>query len=385
MPRDNRKENQFFRGWENPAEFLAGEILPRLASWYREAARSLPWRSDPTPYHVWISEIMLQQTRVEAVKPYYERFLLELPDVEALAVCQEDRLMKLWEGLGYYSRARNLQKAARMISGSYDGRLPDTKKELLALPGIGPYTAGAILSIAYGKPAAAVDGNVLRVFARLFSSEADISEPEVKAETERVLTGAMEAVSVLLPPGTVTQSLMELGAIVCVPNGEPHCMICPVREQCTALERGLCGVLPVKKKKAERRVVEKTVLIIFMDGKLLIRKRPEKGLLAGLYELPNYDSYLGKDEVRERLEKAGLKVLEIREAEIAKHIFTHVEWHMKGYVIEAEDAPAETLAEIENEGRQGGDVPGGFLAVTKEELRRDYSIPGAFSAYKHYM
>lgn len=383
MPRDNRKENQFFRGWENPAEFLAGEILPPLASWYREAARSLPWRSDPTPYHVWISEIMLQQTRVEAVKPYYERFLLELPDVEALAECQEDRLLKLWEGLGYYSRAGNLQKAARILAGSYACRLPETKKELLALPGIGPYTAGAILSIAYGKSAAAVDGNVLRVFARLFGSEADISEPQVKAEADRVLTGAMESLSPVIPPGTVTQSLMELGALVCVPNGEPHCMICPVRERCTAQERGLCDSLPQKKKKAERKVCEKTVLIIFRDGKLLIRKRPAKGLLAGLYEFPNFDSYLGEEEVRERLRGMGLKVLKIREAENAKHIFTHVEWHMKAYVIEAENTSASPAA-IEYSSGGRGKVSGSLLAVTAEEIRDGYSIPGAFSAYKRY-
>ena len=311
----------------------------QLMKWYESAKRDLPWRKTKDPYRIWISEIMLQQTRVAAVIPYYERFLEELPSVKDLSEVEEDRLMKLWQGLGYYSRARNLKRAAVEIVERYSGRLPETYRELLSLPGIGPYTAAAIASIAFSEPVPAVDGNVLRVLARLNDDERDIADPRTKEAVFRQLSESMPD-----DAGTFNQAMMELGATVCVPNGAPLCEHCPLKENCLARKNGTIGERPVKTKKAKREAERKTVFVLKNGERYLIRKRPDKGLLAGLYELPNTEGFLTQKETETFLSRLGVRPV----GTIAKyervHIFTHREWHMQVYAVEiAEADPAEYI------------------------------------------
>ena len=305
-------------------------LTPPVLAWYRANARDLPWRKTSDPYRIWVSEIMLQQTRVAAVLGYYARFLDAFPAVGDLASAPEDLLLKLWEGLGYYSRARNLQKAARIVRDS--GRFPDSFAELLKLPGVGEYTAAAIASAAFGIPEAAVDGNVLRVAARLTDCHDDISDPAVKKK----LRGWVQDV---FPDSGAdirifNQALMELGAVVCVPNGPPKCLLCPARERCLAFARGTFDALPVKKAKKPRRVEEKTVFVLLLEGRAALRKRPDSGLLAGLWEFPNTDGVLDEDAAAEVLRSWGLEPKSWRKRLTAKHLFTHVEWRMTGYVLE---------------------------------------------------
>lgn len=340
-------------------------VTPLLA-WFAGHARVLPWRSDPTPYKVWISEIMLQQTRVEAVKPYFERFIRELPDIPSLSVCPEDRLLKLWEGLGYYNRVRNLQEAAKQIEEQYDGKMPSDPIELRKLKGIGPYTAGAIASIAFGQRAAAVDGNVLRVVTRLTEDDTDITKQDFRKKLEILLTEIMPKGKC----GEFNQALMELGAMVCVPNGDPQCRICPWCEICLAHKNGAETKYPVKTEKKPRKIEEKTILLILDGEKMVLRKRPEKGLLSGLYEFPSEKGYLSETEAVKQVEKMGFSPLRVQALEDAKHIFTHVEWHMKGFLVR--------VAETE-------DVPNGMILANKEETERDYPIPSAYAAYTKVM
>lgn len=328
-----------------------GLVIPLLA-WYNEEKRDLPWRRDPTPYHVWLSEIMLQQTRVAAVLDYYRRFLDALPTVADLAACGEDALMKLWQGLGYYSRARNLQKAARVITTDYGGVFPGDYAAIRALPGVGDYTAGAISSIAFGLPHPAVDGNVLRVVSRLTADGRDINDPA----TKRSVTQALETVIPLKAPGDFNQALMELGATVCLPSGAPLCEKCPLRDLCQAYRRDLTASLPVKAPKKPRRVEERDVYLIFRDGKAALRQRPERGLLAGLWEYPNELSP-SAPPVPGRADFALT----------AKHIFTHIEWHMTAYTVEAE---TEAL-------------PAGWVWADKGALAEQYSVPSAFQSFEH--
>ena len=329
------------------------ELLPiPLLQWYRENARVLPWRSDPTPYHVWISEIMLQQTRVAAVLDYYRRFLAELPTVADLAAVEEDRLMKLWQGLGYYNRARNLQKAARQIMEDYGGVFPNTYEAIHALAGIGDYTAGAISSIAFGIPEPAVDGNVLRVTARITGDDGDIMKPDTKARMGQALKRVMPVEA----PGDFNQALMELGATVCLPNGAPLCDQCPAKDFCTARLTERTGELPVKAAKKARRVEERTVFLIFRDGAVALRRRKRRGLLAGLWEYPNELSPA----------PCPVEALSLEQGPSGKHIFTHIEWHMKAVLVQAAN---DTL-------------PQGWVWATLEELDRDYAVPNAFQAFK---
>ncbi len=300
-----------------------------VVAWFQEHKRDLPWRRNPDAYRVWVSEIMLQQTRVEAVKPYYERFLKELPTVEALAEAKEDKLLKLWEGLGYYNRVRNMQKAAQQIMIDYQGRFPDTYEEIRSLKGIGNYTAGAISAFAYGIPKPAVDGNVLRVVSRLVGSREDIMKQSVRKKMEEALERVIPADAA----SDFNQGLIELGAIVCVPNGEAKCGECPVAGLCEARKRGLTAEIPVKSRSKARRVEHRTVFL-FRDGKrLAIRKRPSKGLLAGLYEFPSETGKMSLGEAAEYSKKIGLAPVRIKELGEAKHVFSHVEWHMTGYEI----------------------------------------------------
>ena len=252
-------------------------ISPALLNWFYANHRILPFRSDPTPYHVWLSEIMLQQTRVSAALPYYERFLAALPDIPALAACEEEKLHKLWEGLGYYSRVRNLQKAAKIVCEQYGGELPADYDALRALPGIGDYTAGAIASISFGLPVPAVDGNVLRVFSRLYNDDGLITDPKVKrAFTARVMEHQPPAA-----PGDYNQALMELGALVCVPNGAPLCEQCPLAHLCQARAAGTALSLPRKAAPKARRIEPVTLAVVRSPAGVLLQQRPEKGLLAG--------------------------------------------------------------------------------------------------------
>ena len=306
-------------------------ISAPLLAWFYENRRSLPFRDDPTPYHIWVSEVMLQQTRMSAVLPYYARFMEEYPTPVALAASDPDRLHRIWEGLGYYSRADNLRRAAIVITEQYGGDLPRTYEELLALPGIGEYTAGAIASISMNIPAPAVDGNVLRVFSRLYNDRADILHPYTK---RRVTAQVMEE----MPsdtPGDFNQALMELGALVCVP-GQPQCDNCPLRHLCGAAAAGTAAALPFRAPKKPRRVEEITVLLIRSESGWLLTKREEKGLLAGLWQFPNVSGQLDTQQALEQLRTWGLHPRQLQKEILRKHIFTHIQWNMKGIYLEVE-------------------------------------------------
>ena len=352
------------------------QLVEPLQNWFKGNARVLTWRENPTAYYVWISEIMLQQTRVEAVKPYFDRFIKELPDVKALAECPEDKLLKLWEGLGYYNRVRNLKVAANQIMEEYGGVIPSEYNELLKLKGIGHYTAGAIASIAYGKEVPAVDGNVLRVISRVTADDSDIMKQSVRTHMEELLLEVMNDEDAKVVPSAFNQALMELGATVCVPNGEPHCEDCPWKELCEAKRQNRINELPVKKKAKERRVEEKTVFIIKDGEKLALHKRPAKGLLAGLYELPNTEGYLKENEIIEFIKEKGYVPVRIQPVGEAKHIFSHVEWHMKGYVVFLQAGEYELLEDKKTEN---------WIFVDVEETRDNYAIPSAFSKYTEYL
>lgn len=321
-----------------------------LLAWYRANARDLPWRRTTDPYQIWVSEIMLQQTRVAAVLGYYARFLETFPTVEALAAAPEERLMKLWEGLGYYSRARNLQKAARIVA-EQGGRFPDTYQDLLALPGVGDYTASAIASAAFGRREAAVDGNVLRVVARISGDGGDIARPDTKAR----MRAALQAVLPVDAPGDFNQALMELGATVCLPNGAPLCDRCPAADFCTARREERTGELPVKAAKKARRIEARTVFLIFWEKKVALRRRPGRGLLAGLWEYPNELSPAPCP-----VEAAGLSG-----GPAGKHIFSHIEWHMTAQIVEAASP----------------ELPEGWVWADRAALERDYAVPNAFQAF----
>ena len=308
--------------WEN-----LNALTAPLLTWYDLNGRTLPWRSIVTPYRTWVSEIMLQQTRVSAVIPYFERFMAELPDVAALADVPEERLLKLWEGLGYYSRARNLQKAAKIVVSDFGGALPQSYHALLSLPGIGEYTAAAIASINFSEPVAAVDGNLLRVAARVSGCADDIMDARVRKQFTAHLNDAID----LARPGAYNQAMMDLGATVCLPNGAPKCEICPARTVCEAYKNGLTEVLPVRAKKKARKIEERTVLLLFQGGKVALRKRPDTGLLASLWEFPSILGNLDESGVSLALAQMGLSAESIAPAGSAKHIFTHIEWDMKGY------------------------------------------------------
>ena len=352
------------------AELLRG-MIPPLLKWYRAKARSLPWRDDPAPYRVWLSEIMLQQTRVAAVMPYFDRFLDALPDVQSLAECSEETLMKLWQGLGYYNRARNLQKAARILMKEHGGRIPSSFDELLSLPGIGRYTAAAISSIAYGGSHPAVDGNVLRVIARLALCPEDIS----KDRTKRTIEDALQAVYPPREGGDINQALMELGATVCLPNGEPHCGQCPLRLLCLAWEEGCIADYPRKAKKKNRRREQLTVLRLEMGGLLAIRKRPAKGLLAGLWELPHLPGHASRREITAWCREQGYSLQSIEPLPPACHIFSHVEWDMTGWRLKV--APERVM----EAGTLYGTGPKGLQWRSPEEIAEGYSIPAAFQYF----
>ncbi len=336
-------------------------IAKPLLTWYDSGRRILPWREDPTPYHVWLSEIMLQQTRVEAVKPYYDRFICRLPDIESLASVEEEELLKLWEGLGYYNRARNLKKSAIQISTEYGGKMPEDYDKLMELTGVGSYTAGAIASIAFGKPVPAVDGNVLRILSRLRADDRDIMDAKVKKAIEEEL----RAVIPKERPGDFNQALMELGATVCVPNGSPKCGQCPWKEICQAKRQGNASEYPKKRAKKARSIEKKTVLLIQYEQRIALNKRPSEGLLAGMYEFPSIEGHQEEKKVIAYLKRLGVMPLRIRRLEPAKHIFTHKEWHMTGYYIRVDDLTGM----------------GEYVFVDPAEIKNKYPVPSAYAAY----
>ena len=397
--------------------------LNALLCWYDENRRVLPWREDPTPYHVWLSEIMLQQTRVEAVRGYYDRFLKVLPDIASLAAADEDTYLKLWEGLGYYSRVRNLHKGAVTVMEEYGGRMPETAAELIRIPGIGPYTAAAVASIAFGECIPAIDGNLLRVFARLTRYEEDIKTEAAKkaayefylaamtkllqldeaAETAKA-AAAKVAASTRRPsekegkssdapgadtlcheqqkkrniPGDVNQALMDLGATVCLPNAVPLCGQCPFEKCCGAHAAGQETDYPEKQAKKERKQEKLTVFLIHDAEKIALRKRAAKGLLAGLYEFPNTPGHLSEEEALQFVREIGFPPLRIRKLPEAKHIFTHKEWHMTGYEILADELAGSSEEKSKKPAKKAGS--GIFLAEISE-IRDVYSVPSAFAAY----
>ena len=344
------------------------DLSRSLLDWYDRNGRSLPWRTDPSPYHVWLSEIMLQQTRVEAVRSYYARFLEALPTIEALAKADEDLCTKLWQGLGYYSRVRNLRRAAGQIMKEYGGVMPDTSRELQKLAGIGPYTAAAIASICFGERIPAIDGNLLRVFSRMTGYDKDIRSGAAK-------TAAKEFYNEVFPRercGDFNQALMDLGACVCLPNGVPLCGKCPWAAYCRAHKDGTCQQLPVIAAKAVRAIEHKTVFLIYYRGGLVLRRRPEKGLLAGLYEYPNTDGTLDSSEISSYLRTLGFSAVQARPLPEAKHIFTHKEWHMTGW---------EILADEWEDFASGEPKEHDLFLATASDLRDVYSIPSAFAKY----
>ena len=335
-------------------------IKAPLLRWYDENRRILPWREEVSPYRTWVSEIMLQQTRVAAVLPYFARFMEAFPTVEALAAAEEEKLLKLWEGLGYYSRARNLQKTAKIVAQRYGGEFPRTYDELIALPGIGDYTAGAILSIACGVPTPAVDGNVLRIVSRVTADEGDIMDAAVKKRHRAAIAETMSRERC----GAYVQALMDLGATVCLPNGEPLCESCPLKGLCAAYAEGKTKTLPVRAKKKARRVEEMTVLLLLREGKVALRKRSSEGLLASLWEFPNLKEKRNEEETAAALAEMGFSVRAWQKSLAAKHIFTHVEWHMQGYALEVR-----------------GEGPGDLVWMDREALLA-HAVPSAFEKYK---
>ena len=340
-----------------PQERLEQMVEP-LLFWFSQSHRDLPWRREPSPYHVWVSEVMLQQTRVEAVRPYYERFLAALPTVQALAGCPQEQLLKLWEGLGYYNRARKAQECARVIAAR-GGVWPDTVEGLLALPGIGPYTAGAIASICFERPAAAVDGNVLRVFARLDNSSADITKPAAKREfTARVLEEMPKE-----RPGPYNEALMELGALVCLPNGAPKCEVCPLAAQCKGRAAGRAEQLPVKTAKPEKTLVPVTAALITGPQGVLLQRRPSKGLLAGLWQPLAFEgTAMTQPELDAALRTIGLCVQWQAPLQSTRHVFTHRIWQISGFC-----------------GTAAGPAPEGCVWASRAELNGEYAVPSAFA------
>lgn len=341
---------------------LMKKMKKPVIQWYQKNKRELPWRKEKNPYHIWLSEIMLQQTRIEAVKQYYERFIKELPTIQDLAEVKEEKLLKLWEGLGYYNRARNLKKAAQIIQEKYEGQMPKRYKELIELSGIGEYTAGAIASIAFDEPVPAVDGNVLRVVSRVIGSKKDVLDNKTKKEFTQKLQEIMPEQA-----GDFNEGLMELGELICIPNGEPLCKKCPLQEICIARRDNLTKIIPVRNQKIKRKKEQKTVFLLEFEGKIAIRKREKTGLLANMYEFPNIDKKIDKKEIQTVLQDWNLTSSNIEAIGTHHHVFSHIEWDMIGYKIQVSSINKE------------------FTWVKQEEILQKYPIPGAFVPFRKKM
>ena len=357
------------------------EEISALLDWYESAKRDLPWRKTQDSYRIWVSEIMLQQTRVEAVKPYYAAFLDKYPDVSALADAREDDLIRIWEGLGYYSRVRNMHKAAMDVKENHGGLFPVSYEVLLTLPGIGEYTAGAVSSIAGGENVPAVDGNVLRVYTRLTADAEEITNPKVVKRIRRELKEAMDKAagnpdmnSGNYSPGKFNSAMMELGATICLPNGDPKCSGCPLGTYCLAYRNNAMTEFPKKSAKTPRKIEKRTIFIMESTGGIALRKRPDKGLLAGMYEFPGINGHLDQKQAKKFLSDLGYHPVKITRIEDAKHIFSHIEWHMRAYYA--------VIDEITDPVKE--DEANRIRFVTKKERADGYALPSAFSAYKKY-
>lgn len=332
-----------------------------LIDWYSENKRDLPWRNTTDPYAIWVSEIMLQQTRVEAVKPYYTRFLTALPDIRSLAQAEEEQLYKLWQGLGYYSRVRNMQKAAKTCVEKYGGTLPADYGKLLSLCGIGEYTAGAVASFAFSLPYPALDGNGKRVLARFWGEETPIESPEVHKKMNAFLSDQMPKEA----PGAFNQALIELGATLCGPDRSARCGGCPLLPRCRAFAEGKTETLPVRTPKTAKKTMERTVLIIRYNKDVALNKRPAKGLLAGLWEPVTLEGKKDRKEICAYLQEHGAEPEAITPLCHGRHLFTHLIWEMEGYLIDTE-------------------TPGDFAYFSKED-RQKLAFPSAYTAYFEYL
>ena len=337
---------------------IFAQLPDALLPWYEKNKRDLPWRTDNDPYHVWVSEIMLQQTRVEAVTGYYARFLTALPRVESLACADDALLYKLWEGLGYYNRVRNMKKAAIQIMERFNGIFPREYEDVLSLPGIGEYTAGAICSIAFGMPMPAVDGNVLRVISRLTNDNTPIDRPDYKKSVQKNLASVYPTQA-----GAFTQALMELGATICGPNKKPTCEFCPCAAFCRAAKNKTAELLPVKLPKRSRRNEEKTVFIFSCDGDYALEKRSDKGLLAGLWQFPNVGGKLSLEDSLKTVQSMGLSVIDILRQVDRNHIFTHIEWDMRGCYFEVRDKAPQ------------------YHWLSKAQINEETALPTAFRQF----
>lgn len=343
---------------------MCSDFVKPLLVWYNENARDLPWRHTKNPYCIWVSEIMLQQTRVEAVRHYYERFLTALPSVADLAKCREEYLLKLWEGLGYYSRVRNMQKTAGILMERYGGVFPEDPQTLEKLPGIGTYTAGAIASIAYGKRSPAVDGNVLRILMRLYADRSDVLKESTKKKAAQKILELTSGAE--LDFGSLNQAFMDLGSLICLPNSEPRCSQCPIAAECLSRAEGLTSCIPVRVKKKQKREENITVFLIRDGEKTVIRPRPEKGLLSSLYEFPNLTGRLTENEALSYVRDCGCEALHISSLPAAKHVFSHIIWYMTAYEIRVTDLKSSEE---------------GWIFADVSEIETKYPIPSAFSAY----
>lgn len=340
------------------------KIVNPLLEWYCQNKRILPWRIDKDPYHVWISEIMLQQTRIEAVIGYYQRFMEELPTIIDLANCSQDKLLKLWEGLGYYNRVRNLQKAAKIIVEQYNQIFPNSYQEILALPGIGEYTASAISSICFSLKEATVDGNVLRVYMRVNNRYDNIDDMKIRKKVRGELIRIMPEDS-----GSFNEALMELGETICIPNGVPKCDKCPIKCFCKAYQNKTYLELPVRQSKKEKKVENYTVFLFAFQDMLAISKRKNTGLLHSMWQFPNIESLLRITEIEKYLNENNIGFSKIKKAISYTHVFTHKKWNMCSYLIEL------------NEKIDFNDI----IWVSLKELDDFYAIPTAFQPFKKYL
>lgn len=340
------------------SDFIYKQLPTRLLPWYKQNARALPWRKDTEPYHIWLSEIMLQQTRVETVWTYYLRFLEQLPSIHALANASESQLFKLWEGLGYYNRARNLQKAARVIETQYGGQFPNQYEDIRALPGIGPYTAGAIASICFNLPYAAVDGNVLRIITRMTENDTPIDGMQIKTE----IAAKLEKVYPKNDCGQFTQALMELGATLCTPKS-PKCSDCPMNDSCRAYAHDTVLKYPIRQPKKEKHLEERTVFLLQCEDKYALTKRTENGLLSGLWQLPNVPGRMDVSQALHTAETFGVQPVEVYKEIHRVHIFTHIKWQMTCYHILCSKKPTD------------------FVWATEQEIQASYALPTAFRMF----
>lgn len=386
----DRTDSEMARKAEDGLRNLGKNLL----AWYAQNKRILPWRDVADPYHVWLSEIMLQQTRVEAVKRYYKRFLSTLPTIASLALAEEDVYLKLWEGLGYYSRVRNLHKGALQVMQNFGGQMPCDYDDIISLSGIGSYTASAIASIAFGKKTPAIDGNLLRIFARLQQYGVDIKSNAAKKDAHAFFLNVMndleqedlsEEMSVN-PFGDLNQALMDLGSMICLPNGQPLCDACPIANCCKAGKAGNATDFPIVPKKKPRTIEEWTVFVIRDSGKIALSKRKSNGLLAGMYEFPNAKGHLTQENAIEAVKGFGFTPLRIKSLGESRHIFSHKEWYMIGYEVFCDEFEPQVLrenaADYENANLTLQKSKSNIFTADIHEIEAKYSIPSAFAAYR---